>query len=34
MMPFTAMTSREACEAWAAQCEAAARRLAGDGITL
>lgn len=34
MMPFTAMVSKEACEAWAAQCEAAAQRLAAEGITL
>ncbi|MGM0385510.1 MAG: sugar phosphate isomerase/epimerase family protein [Actinomycetota bacterium] len=34
MMPFDAMASMEACEAWAAECEAAAQRLAADGITL
>ncbi len=34
MMPFTAMTSKDACEAWAAECEDAARRLAAEGITL
>ena len=34
MMPFTAMVSQEACEAWAAECEPAAQRLAGQGITL
>ena len=34
MMPFTAMVSKEACEAWAAECEPAARRLAEQGVTL
>ncbi len=34
MMPFTAMVSAAACEAWAADVEAAARRLAAEGITL
>lgn len=34
MMPFTAMVSKEACEAWAAECEPAARKLAEQGITL
>lgn len=34
MMPFTAMVSKEACEAWAAECEPAAQRLAEHGITL
>lgn len=34
MMPFTAMTSRQACEEWARECESAAQRLAADGITL
>lgn len=34
MMPFTAMVSKEACEAWAAECEPAAQRLAAQGITL
>lgn len=34
MMPFTAMVSKEACEAWATECEAAAQRLAEHGITL
>lgn len=34
MMPFTAMVSKEACEAWAAECEPAAQRLAAEGITL
>ena len=34
MMPFTAMVSKEACEAWAAQCQPAAERLAAEGITL
>lgn len=34
MMPFTAMVSKEACEAWAAEVEPAASRLAADGITL
>ena len=34
MMPFTAMVSKAACEAWAAECEPAAQRLAAEGITL
>ena len=34
MMPFTAMVSKEACEEWATECEAAAQRLAAHGITL
>lgn len=34
MMPFDAMASKAACEAWAADCEEAARRLASNGITL
>lgn len=34
MMPFDAMASRAACEAWAGECEAAAQRLAADGVTL
>ncbi|QIK72273.1 sugar phosphate isomerase/epimerase [Propioniciclava coleopterorum] len=34
MMPFTAMASKQACEAWAAECEEAAQRLAAEGITL
>lgn len=34
MMPFTAMVSKDACEAWAAECEAAAVKLAAEGITL
>lgn len=34
MMPFTAMVSKEACEAWAAECEPEAQRLASEGITL
>lgn len=34
MMPFTAMVSKDACEAWAADCEDAAQRLAEHGITL
>lgn len=34
MMPFTAMVSKEACEAWAAECQVAAERLAAEGITL
>jgi sugar phosphate isomerase/epimerase len=34
MMPFDAMASKEACEAWAAECEAAAQVLAAEGITL
>ena len=33
-MPCTAMVSKEACEAWAAEVEPAASRLAADGITL
>lgn len=34
MMPFTAMVSKEACEAWAAEVEPYAARLAAEGITL
>ncbi len=34
MMPFTAMVSREAVEAWAGQCEPKAQQLAAEGITL
>ena len=34
MMPFTAMVSKEACEAWAAECEPWAQKLAGEGVTL
>lgn len=34
MMPFTAMASKQACEEWATECEAAAERLARHGITL
>ena len=34
MMPFTAMVSKAACEAWAAEVEPAASRFAADGITL
>ena len=34
MMPHRAMASKEACEAWAAEVEPAASRLAADGITL
>ena len=34
MMPFTAMVSKEACEAWAAECEQGAQKLADHGITL
>ena len=34
MMPFEAMVSKEACEAWAAECEPVAARLAEQGITL
>lgn len=34
MMPFTAMVSKQACEAWAAECQPAAERLAAEGITL
>ncbi|GAA1397850.1 sugar phosphate isomerase/epimerase [Luteococcus peritonei] len=34
MMPFTAMASKQACEQWAAECEAAAQRLQAEGITL
>ncbi len=34
MMPHRAMASKEACEAWAAECELAAQRLAAEGITL
>ena len=34
MMPFAAMSSKDACEQWAAECEAAAQQLAGHGITL
>ncbi|WP_129359537.1 MULTISPECIES: sugar phosphate isomerase/epimerase family protein [Micrococcaceae] len=34
MMPFDAMASKEACEAWGRECEKAGRRLAAEGITL
>ncbi len=34
MMPFEAMVSKEATEAWAGQCQPYAQRLADDGITL
>lgn len=34
MMPFQAMVSKEACEAWAAEVEPYAARLAEEGITL
>ena len=34
MMPFTAMVSKDACEAWATECQAAAEQLAEHGITL
>lgn len=34
MMPFTAMVSKEACEAWAAECEPWAQKFAAEGITL
>ncbi|HLR28206.1 MAG TPA: sugar phosphate isomerase/epimerase [Ruania sp.] len=34
MMPFKAMTSKEACQAWAAEVEPYAARLAEHGITL
>lgn len=34
MMPFDAMASKEACEAWAGECESAAQRLAAQDITL
>ncbi|HET8795730.1 MAG TPA: TIM barrel protein [Arthrobacter sp.] len=34
MMPFSAMVSKEACEAWAASVEPYAARLAEQGITL
>ncbi|TDD05197.1 sugar phosphate isomerase/epimerase [Saccharopolyspora terrae] len=34
MMPYEAMASKDACEAWAAECEEQARRLAGEGIAL
>ncbi|WP_082034493.1 sugar phosphate isomerase/epimerase family protein [Nigerium massiliense] len=34
MMPFDAMVSKEATEAWAAECEPHAQRLAAEGITL
>lgn len=34
MMPHRAMASKEACEAWSAECEQAAQRLAAEGITL
>ncbi|WP_422115233.1 sugar phosphate isomerase/epimerase family protein [Brachybacterium sp. UNK5269] len=34
MMPFTAMTSKQACEEWAASVEPYAARLAEQGITL
>lgn len=34
MMPFDAMVSKQACEAWAADCEQAARQLQAEDITL
>lgn len=34
MMPFEAMVSKQACEAWASECEPFAQRLAAEGITL
>lgn len=34
MMPHDAMASKEACEAWAAECEQRAQRLGSVGITL
>lgn len=34
MMPFDAMASKAACEAWAEECEAGAQLLAAEGITL
>ncbi|WP_232548656.1 sugar phosphate isomerase/epimerase family protein [Propioniciclava soli] len=34
MMPFEAMMAKDAAEAWAAECQSAAERLAADGITL
>ena len=34
MMPFSAMTSKEACEQWAASVEPYAARLAEQGVTL
>jgi len=34
MMPFDAMASKDACEAWAAECEQAAQKLAAEGISL
>ncbi len=34
MMPFSAMASKEACEAWAAECQPWAEKLAAEGITL
>ncbi|WP_129658821.1 sugar phosphate isomerase/epimerase family protein [Rothia uropygialis] len=34
MMPFDAMASKEACEAWGRECEEAGQRLAAEGITL
>ena len=34
MMPFTAMTSKEACEQWAGEVEPYAARLAEQGVTL
>ena len=34
MMPFTAMVTKQACEAWASECQPAAERLAAEGITL
>ncbi len=34
MMPFDAMASRQACEAWASECNAFAEKLAEHGITL
>lgn len=34
MMPYAAMVSKDACEAWAGECERAAQRLASEGVTL
>lgn len=34
MMPYEAMSSKSACEAWAAKCEAQAQQLGQEGITL
>ncbi|WP_030016309.1 MULTISPECIES: sugar phosphate isomerase/epimerase family protein [Micrococcales] len=34
MMPFDAMASKQACEAWGRECEEAARRLGAEGVTL